>query len=60
MSWVTLATKPIDQEGQGYTLKKAIKIAKENFKDLPSEAALHRYWTRFPERQKIVFQLESD
>ena len=60
MSWVTLATKPIDQEGQGYTLKKAIKIAKENFKDLPSEATLHRYWTRFPERQKIVFQLESD
>ena len=22
MSWVTLATKPLDQEGQGYTLKK--------------------------------------
>ena len=60
MSWVTLATKPIDQEGQGYTLKKAIKIAKENFKDLPSEATLHRYWTRFSEKQKIVFQLESD
>ena len=40
--------------------EKAIKIAKENFKDLPSEATLHRYWTRFPEKQKIVFQLESD
>ena len=60
MSWVALATKPIDQEGQGYTLKKAIKIAKENFKNLPSEAALNRYWTRFSEKQKIVFQLESD
>ena len=37
MSWVTLAIKPIEDEGQGYTLKKAIEIAKKNFKDLPAE-----------------------
>ena len=60
MSWVTLAIKPIEDEGQGYTLKKAIEIAKKNFKDLPAESSLHRYWTRFSGKRKIVFQLESD
>ena len=29
MSWVTLAIKPIEDEGQGYTLKKAKNRKKE-------------------------------
>ena len=60
MPWIASAIEPEEQGGFGYTIKKAIAVAKRYFKNLPSEETLRRYWTDYQRSGSAVFTLERD
>ena len=58
MGWIASAIQPIENDGLGYTLKKAISKAKILFSLLPSEDSLLRYWNDYPDKDNPSFTLD--
>ena len=57
MGWVAGAIRPLEDDGLGYSLKKAISKAKIYFSLLPSEDSLLRYWNDYPDKENPTFTL---
>ena len=57
MPWIASAIQPIENDGLGYTLKKAISEAKILFSILASETSLLRYWNDYPDKDNPTFNL---
>ena len=58
MGWVAGAIRPLEDDGLGYSLKKAISKAKIYFSLLPSEDSLLRYWNDYPDKDNPTFTLD--
>ena len=58
MPWIASAIQLIENDGLGYTLKKAISEAKILFSILASETSLLRYWNDYPDKDKPTFNLD--
>ena len=58
MGWVAGAIRPLEDDGLGYSLKKAISKAKFYFSLLPSEDSLLRYWNDYPDKDNPTFTLD--
>ena len=58
MGWIAGAIRHLEDDGLGYSLKKAISKAKIYFSLLPSEDSLLRYWNDYPDKGNPTFTLD--
>ena len=58
MGRIAGAIRPLEDDGLGYSLKKAISKAKIYFSLLPSEDSLLRYWNDYPDKDNPTFTLD--
>ena len=57
---VATAIAPIDEGGLGLTLLDASSKIKLNFKNLPSEESLRRYWNNYKKYNRRTFKSNTD
>ena len=60
MGWLATAIAPIEEGGLGLTLLDASSKIKLNFKNLPSEESLRRYWNDYKKNNRRTFQSYTD
>ena len=60
MGWLATAIAPIDEGGLGLTLLDASSKIKQNFKNLPSEESLRRYWNDYKKNNGRTFKSFTD
>ena len=60
MGWLATAIAPIDEGGLGLTLLDASAKIKLNFKNLPSEESLRRYWNDYKKTSGRTFKSNMD
>ena len=60
MGWLATAIAPIDEGGLGLTLLDASSKIKLNFKNLPSEESLRRYWNNYKKYNGRTFKSNTD
>ena len=60
MGWLATAIAPIDEGGLGLTLLDASSKIKLNFKNLPSEESLRRYWNNYKKNNGRTFKSYTD
>ena len=60
MTWITSAVLPVDQDGLGYSITKAVSQVKHLMPDLPAESSLIRNYNDYKKIGTELFRMQPE